>query len=469
MAGKENPPTDDKPTIQRDASRGGKAIQQRGKGKALNALAAASGRDPAAIAAAAKSSAEKAAQAEAEAAAAAEAEAHAKAIAEAEAEAEKLNAAAANAKEEEDNQTQIYNSLSPQEQYRFECFRRCGFPSKSIEKFVAKMMVEEAQRRYAGRRGAVMGLGGSFDGAVSGAGAKAADESGVLGKSMNSSASNTVTDVSSTSDGEASLNKKLNKRKHKSKKNLLKEESKRRRAAMDQPLPYTFGGSCTKNNGGGGSNTGTGENCVPPLEHLVVPNSASEIVAVVSTLAKCYGQRLVAAARRVADAEEEAERLERSHSELLTNENADNVTTDSKVASSTQSIAPKMPSTPKPLLPHHFREAHRHRVQAGIDPGFWMADRPSGRDTRKPGGVLAAAALGSVDRNHTGYLAALAAQDAYTDHVEKLRKDEEEQQKEQKMNNCAHEASKNESKMEVDEIFEKPTGSINNAESSVPA
>ncbi|KAL7466955.1 hypothetical protein ACHAXS_007225 [Conticribra weissflogii] len=402
MGGSENstPSNNDKPTIQRDA-RGGKAIQQRGKGKALNALAAASGRDPVAIEKALK-------QKEAEAAAAAAKEAEEAALrdaAEKKAEAErKLLAKLA---EEEKNQSQIYSALSPEEQYRFECFRRCGFPSKAVEKFVAKCLVSEAQRRYNSRRGIMIGLGGNGDGGVS---------SGVTDASLadGTNSAVTVTDSSSASDMDTSSSKNSKKRKKKSKKLLLQEESKRRRAAMDQPLPYIYGSNSISGGdssvvarGNGFRSSGLGHTNEPPqLDNLVVPNAASEIVAVVSTLAKCYGQRLVAAARRVANSEEAMA----------------NLTGPSPGKKLEEEGHSKPPKVITPLLPHHFREAHRYRVQAGIDPGFWMAELPS-RATS--GGVIGSAALGSLNWNRTNYLAALAAQDAYDEQLEKMKEEEE--------------------------------------------
>mmetsp|Transcript_13611 Transcript_13611/g.29422 ORF Transcript_13611/g.29422 Transcript_13611/m.29422 type:complete len:408 (+) Transcript_13611:41-1264(+) len=364
-------------------------IRGKGKGKALNVIAAASGRDPAAIVksvteaeAAAKAAAARA-QAEEEAKKAAELRAQAKA-------------------REEITAAQIFDSLPLQEQYRFECFRRCGFASKPIEKFVAKMMIDEAERRYLVRRGAMVGLGGRLDGGV---GSEFDDAT---------SKSNIAAAVADASDVDSS-SKKPNmsrKRKKQSKKHILREESKRRRAAMDQPLPHFLGGS------GGTGSTGISMQ-TPPLENLVVPRSASEIVAVVSTLAKCYGQRLVAAAKRVADAEEEEK-------------NIDGGTT--AVDASSSSTTPQT----KPLLPHHFLEAHRHRARAGIDPGFWMADRiddgRKGQSFRKGGvGTAEAAALGTVDRDRACYLAALAAQEAFDREAEKEENNENGQGGEDKM------------------------------------
>ena len=359
------------------------AVRGKGKGKALNAIAAASGR-----------SAEQIVKS------VTEAEAAAKAAAErAKAEEEARIAEEERKAREEVTAAQIFGSLSPEEQYRFECFRRCGFASKPIEKFVAKMLVQEAERRYLVRRGAMTGLGG----AMSGIGSVHDDDT----KESNNNNAATVTD---TSDADSSTNKKNapKKRKKQSKKHILREESKRRRTAMDQPLPYFLGGG---DSGSGCGTTSSGQ--IPPLDNLVVPNSASEIVAVVSTLAKCYGQRLVAAAKRVADAEEEEKKMNDESS------NADDTS----------------PTKPKPLQPHHFLEAHRHRSRAGLDPGFWMADRIEGGkkgETFKKGGVgvAEAAALGTVDRDRACYLAALEAQEACD---EKVAAEEDASQSDDKM------------------------------------
>merc|ERR1712083_949468 len=171
---------------------------------------------------------------------------------------------------------------------------------------------------------------------------------------------------------------------------------------MDQPPPFLLD---SFNNGGSGSASSSGLNSssthgggIPPLDQLVVPTSASEIVAVVSTLAKCYAQRLVSAARRVADAEEEPERPE--------------------------APAAKSPAiAQKPISPQHLLEAHRYRSRAGLDPGFWMADKvvdvhgkkeaSSSSSIRASVGTSEAAALGTEDRTRSCFLAAIAAQDAY--------------------------------------------------------
>lgn len=228
--------------------------------------------------------------------------------------------------------------------------------------------------------------------------------SGGLGNVEDDAPLNNTTAVTDTSDAD-SPSKKPNaprKRKKQSKRQMLREESKRRRAAMDQPLPYFLGGIGNGNTRSGFGNGGSGTSGqTPPLDNLVVPGSASEIVAVVSTLAKCYGQRLVAAAKRVADSEEEEKNM--------------NETTSATDDSST--------TTPKPLQPHHLLAAHRHRARAGLDPGFWMAD--SGSVYNRGGvGVAEAAALGTVDRDRACYLAALELQDAY----DKAENEEEIQQ-----------------------------------------
>ena len=196
-----------------------------GKGKALNLIAAASGRDPAQIVKSVE-------EAEAKAARAAQAEEVAKK--EATVVAQQATQQSHTKANDEVTAAKVYDSLSPEEQYRFECFRRCGFASKPIEKFVAKKLIEEAKKRYMARRGAMVGLGAEMSG---GAGSLYDEEAP---NNINSTIAAAVTD---SSDGDST--KKLNssrKRKKQSKKHILREESKRRRAAMDQPLPYFLGG-----------------------------------------------------------------------------------------------------------------------------------------------------------------------------------------------------------------------------------
>ncbi|KAL7476256.1 hypothetical protein ACHAW6_002131 [Cyclotella cf. meneghiniana] len=344
-----------------------KAIQ-RGKGKALNALAAASGRDPALIAAAAEASAKAVAAKLAEERAAEEQRA-----------------------KERATPRGIYNSLNSEERYRFECFRRCGFPSRSIEMFVARAMVEEARRRYLVRRGMVAALGAQSNG---GPGDTLGSTDGEQESIMTSGGSGANSAFEEHSDQKAMRRRKRTKRSY------LNEESKRRRDVMDQPFPYLLGASSQ-----GGTIT---HQKFPQLEDLVAPESASEIVAVVSTLAKCYAQRLVAAARRVADAEDEAAKLENADSE-------------EKSCQTEVSDHPTETKPIEPLQPHHYIEAYRHRVIAGIDPGFWMHEmiQKSSRDKqndRKSAGVTEAAAVGRKNWN-SAHLAALAAQDAYDEMV----------------------------------------------------
>jgi len=147
----------------------------------------------------------------------------------------------------------------------------------------------------------------------------------------------------------------------------------------------------------------------PSLSNLVVASSVSEIVSVVSTLAKCYGQRLVAAAKRVADAEDKEK----------------NINGTSLADDTTSSL-----TQPRPLQPHHFIEAQKHRARAGLDPGFWLADRvehsEQGLIFHKGGeGIAEAAALGMVDQDSLCYFASLGAQD---EHDRESEKDDDKKQ-----------------------------------------
>jgi len=348
----------------------------------LNAIAAASGRDPASIVKSVE---------EAELAVAAKAAKH-----EEEEEAKRIEEEQAKLKAKEEVTTlQIFNKLSPQEQYQYECFRRCGFASNPIEKFVAKTLVEEANRRYLVRRGAMVGLGRMQSSDIS--------SSGYSDDGINNDVA-TITE-SDTSDSTTSNQNK--KRRKYSTKHLLKEESKRRRIAMDQPPPYFSKGSV-----GSSGNTGLLlSDDIPPLSNLVVPNSASEIVAVVSAMAKCYAQRLVSAAKRVAVAEEEEKKM--------------------------QGTSTVVEQPQKPLEPHHFLEAHRHRQRAGLDPGFWMANPgnngSSGFNKGAIGGVEAAA-LGTIDRERVNYLAALEAQEDFDNKNKEIIEPEQETQKKDETN-----------------------------------
>ena len=374
----------------------------RGKGKALNAIAAASGRDPAAIVAAAAAARVRMEEEEAaEAAAKREKERKEKSVSEAAAAAVAFEVDDDDDNEEEElgqTPSRIYNQLSEQDRYRFECFRRCGFPSRPMEQFIAKMLVEEAEKRYITRGGVNVGMG-MFD----------ATASSSIVTLDHASATKTRSDKANN-NSDTSRNKR---KKKQSMKRMLKEESKRRRVAMDQPFPnyYHPTGGCSSSSAAAAS-----KNVPPPppkLEHLVVPSSASEIVAVVSTLAKCYAQRLVAAACRVADAEKEKEVMDEQHPGSTT------------TSSSVETASATTTTTQRPLQPHHLLDAHTHRVRAGLDPGFWMSSRIGQQQRRQPSvggglvgnikgvGVMEAAALGTYDWDRECYFAALAAQDAY--------------------------------------------------------
>lgn len=154
-----------------------------------------------------------------------------------------------------------------------------------------------------------------------------------------------------------------------------------------------------------------------PLHDLVQPGEADSIVIVVSALAKAYAQRLVAAARRVADVME-----------------------TSTTSSSSQHNGVSQHQQQQPLQVHHIQLAHDARVKAGIDPGFFM-QRPTAysfHNTHNRGmqapwalsschpGRIAAAALGGrqygggiisgMDRHELLRHAALQAQQDYDDY-----------------------------------------------------
>lgn len=296
---------------------------------------------------------------------------------------------------------------------------------------MAGAMVGEAARRCAVRTGVLTGLTGTTG--------EDADSRDSKNEEDEKDAAEVTTDTSEESNPK-------HRRRKRTRKSLLNQESKRRIQIMDRPLPYD-------------------SNYIPqqtlPLDSLVVPDSAGEIVAVVSALAKCYAQRLVAAARRVADAEDEARALQRVHDDVNEQthdkeesiENAPSEATATATADNPDAFSQTEKSI-RPLQPHHYREAHRHRVEAGIDPGFWMLDMISkvkkiGREQSqqsktqsKSSGVAHAAAVGRRSWN-SSYLAALAAQDAYDEmmreeegkeeDVNKEGKDKNEKGEEQKM------------------------------------
>ena len=110
------------------------------------------------------------------------------------------------------------------------------------------------------------------------------------------------------------------------------------------------------------------------LNDMVPPGQAAEITIVVSTLAKNYAQRLVTAARRVAAAQ-----------------GADAST---------------------PLAPQHVLTAHYSRVQAGLDPGFFLQTQRNGVRVAESSAAVAAA-LGTDDANALQRNATLEAQEEY--------------------------------------------------------
>lgn len=116
------------------------------------------------------------------------------------------------------------------------------------------------------------------------------------------------------------------------------------------------------------------------LHDMVAPGQSEGIVVIVSTLAKAYAQRLVAAARRVADDD-------------------------------------------GPLLPQHIEAAHASRAQAGLDPGFFL-QRPSKAVGAVPS-TIEAAALGTTDAYEQLRNAALEAQEQYDKTATKQEDDDD--------------------------------------------
>jgi len=119
----------------------------------------------------------------------------------------------------------------------------------------------------------------------------------------------------------------------------------------------------------------------PDLGDLVAPGRSQEITLIVSTLAKMYAQKMIQSARALAT-------VEGYHN-------------DAKI------------------LPRHLLEAHRHRVRAGVDPGFFMQSTTKGSGAvggNITGGSMtasSAAALGQPDRFSLTFEVARAAQEAY--------------------------------------------------------
>jgi hypothetical protein len=134
-----------------------------------------------------------------------------------------------------------------------------------------------------------------------------------------------------------------------------------------------------------------------PLEDMVQPGDADSIVVVVSALAKAYAQRLVTAARRVAT----VMMMEEERGSGGGGGGATAVVVDQEQ---------------KPLQVQHIQMAYDARVQAGIDPGFFMY-RPKSVVSSVVG-KIAAAAVGIVDRLELLRLAALQAQEEYDRLVE---------------------------------------------------
>mmetsp|Transcript_13172 Transcript_13172/g.28654 ORF Transcript_13172/g.28654 Transcript_13172/m.28654 type:complete len:383 (+) Transcript_13172:90-1238(+) len=322
-------------------------VRGKGKGNALNQIAAASGRDPAAIVKSV-ADAEKSAKAEA------------KKKEETQNLAEQEGADDDLSKDDVPPAQRLYNSLTLRDRYRFECFRRCGFASDPISRHVARCLVEEAERRYTMRQGTISSLG--------------------VGQ-MNPTLE--IADSSGADDGQSTGKRKM---KSLSNDRILREESKRRRVTMSKSFPYlTLTGKGNPNTG-----TGEGNRSFPPLDHLVLPGAAPDIVSVVSTLAKAYCQRLVSAGRRVADAERETEQ-------------------DVFGPRATELEQSKSAS----LKPRHYLAACHFRKRMD---GFWMSAQQTGNS-----GVSSsaeAAALGRVNRNHQAYLAALASQDSCNKEIE---------------------------------------------------
>ena len=362
----------------------------RGKGKALNAIAALSGRDPASIvksvteASFTKEAATMAVDDDGESARGGK---------------DKTSTSSGGAGAATTATTaasRAFDRLSPRERHRFECYRRCGFASKPMEEYIARTLVAEVERRRTLRTGAtISGLA-----TATAAGSKSGGEEwGNYTNNGNAAAAAAVviTDAASdTADGSK-------KRKRKSTKQILNDQMKRRLIVLDRPMM----GREDEDGRQQQQSQQQKRRVIPSLSNLVVANSSQEIVTIVSTLAKCYGQCLVAAAKRVA-----------------------NVTTTA-IATTDNDNAATAGNDPTPLRPHHFIEAYEHRVRAGLDPGFWMMGSNTtttttiggGRGRSACNGVTEAAALGVKNYGNNDnlyYHAALAAQNIY-DEEEKSR------------------------------------------------
>mmetsp|Transcript_18621 Transcript_18621/g.53696 ORF Transcript_18621/g.53696 Transcript_18621/m.53696 type:complete len:243 (+) Transcript_18621:522-1250(+) len=239
---------------------------------------------------------------------------------------------------------QALSTFNALELSRFEAFRRSTFRGDAVSNFVAFRLAEHQERQFAAREGTRRLIGGA------GLGVKA---------------------------------------------------SSGRTAAALRFNPHVV--DCCVGEGTTGStqrDDAAAEVESPRLEDLVAPKSAQEITVVASALAKCYAQRLVTAARRVASSE-------------------------------------GYPDSAR-ILPQHLLEAHRHRSLAGADPGLFLQPPShtqrvrgmgSGSCTGPVGGTsAAAAALGITDKHRLRHAAVLQAQDEYDKLLEEEKKEEQDEE-----------------------------------------
>uniref|UniRef100_A0A7S4VWB0 TAFII28-like protein domain-containing protein n=2 Tax=Ditylum brightwellii TaxID=49249 RepID=A0A7S4VWB0_9STRA len=274
------------------------------------------------------------------------------------------------------NISQALSTFNTIEQSRFEAFRRCVLNASSISTFVAHCIQNHAHRRYDVRVGTQSLLSGD----VGGNGACGVVHPTVI-------------------------------RKKKTKMDA-KEEEWLHNALKQRPQFHVL--------------SKEGETSAPKLHDLVAPNNAQEITAVVATLAKCYAQRLVSAARRVASSEQcPPKKKSNTNTEKEKNDEREEKGNDEK-----EKHGPYPDN--EPILPHHLLTAYNYRVQGGVDPGFFL--RPSheflmgskrGVDLHQGSGDgtvgAAAAALGTSNKYQMRLDATYAAQDAY-DEVMKQKK-----------------------------------------------
>ena len=141
------------------------------------------------------------------------------------------------------------------------------------------------------------------------------------------------------------------------------------------------------------------KNHPPELEHLCAPGQAEDITIVVSTLAKAYAQRLVTAARAVAE-------------------------------------DPSQPIQPKDIL-----KAHRERQAKGLDPGFFLQSQ------QQPSSSTAAWVTRSNPEFSQQRLAALYYQEQY----------EQAQQAKEKGNETVSKDTNEETKMDISPAKEEQT------------